>query len=273
MAGYEIWALCAVAAVFLAGGVVKGGIGLGLPTVSIGLMAIWMPVTEAAGILILPVILTNIWQSFFGTALKLILIRLWTMLVALMIGSAAAAVLIASANQALADGLLGTMLIVYAALALSGARFSVPVRAEPVLSPVIGLATGLISGATAIFVIPAVPYLQSLNFAQGRPGREGDPADPTRAIDETMIKDALIQSLGITVLVASAGLALGLGAKGNLPVEVVVPGLLGTATAILGMIAGRRIRNRLSLEVFRRWVLSALVVLGLVMVSRAAGLT
>ena len=181
MAGYEIWALCAVACVFLAGGVVKGGIGLGLPTVSIGLMAIWMPVEQAAGILILPVILTNIWQVLAGTALKLVLIRLWTMLVAMMIGSAAAAILIASANQALAAGLLGTMLIIYAALALSGARFSVPVRMEGVWNPVIGLATGLISGATAIFVIPAVPYLQSLHFASGRPGREEDPTDPTRA--------------------------------------------------------------------------------------------
>ena len=273
MAGYEIWALCAVAGVFLAGGVVKGGIGLGLPTVSIGLMAVWMPVEQAAGILILPVILTNIWQVLAGTALKLVLIRLWTMLVAMMIGSAAAAILIASANQALAAGLLGTMLIIYAALALSGARFSVPVRMEGVWNPVIGLATGLISGATAIFVIPAVPYLQSLHFASGRPGREEDPTDPTRATDVTMIKDALIQSLGVTVLVASVGLALGLGAKGSLPLGAAVPGLIGTATAILGMVAGRKIRNRLSLEVFRRWVLSALVLLGVVMVARATGLT
>jgi uncharacterized membrane protein YfcA len=273
MAGYEIWALCAVAGVFLAGGVVKGGIGLGLPTVSIGLMAIWMPVEQAAGILILPVILTNIWQVLSGTALKLVLIRLWTMLVAMMIGSAAAAILIASANQALAAGLLGTMLIIYAALALSGARFSVPVRMEGVWNPVIGLATGLISGATAIFVIPAVPYLQSLHFASGRPGREEDPTDPTRATDVTMIKDALIQSLGVTVLVASVGLAIGLGAKGSLPLGAAVPGLIGTATAIIGMVAGRRIRNRLSLEVFRRWVLSALVVLGVVMVARSTGLT
>ncbi|CAN0598774.1 unnamed protein product, partial [Laminaria digitata] len=112
-----------------------------------------------------------------------------------------------------------------------------------------------------------------LNFASGRPGREDDPKDPTRATDETMIKDALIQSLGITVLVASTGLAIGLGAKGSLPLGVVVPGLIGTATAILGMVAGRKIRNRLSLEVFRRWVLSALVVLGVVMVLRAVGLT
>ena len=71
------------------------------------------------------------------------------------------------------------------------------------------------------------------------------------------------------MLVSSVGLAIGLGAKGSLPVSVVVPGIIGTVMAILGMIAGRKIRNRLSLEVFRRWVLSALVVLGLVMVVRA----
>ena len=269
MAGYEYWELMAVATVFLAGGVVKGGIGLGLPTVSVGLMAIWMPVEQAAGILILPVIMTNIWQAFFGTALKLIMHRLWTLLIALVVGSMAAAILIAEADQALAAALLGTMLILYAALGLTGARFSVPVRAEPVLTPVMGLATGLISGATAIFVIPVVPYLQSLNFAKGRRGRGDEPNDPTRATDDTMIKDALIQSLGITVLVSSLGLAVGLGANGKLPVSVALPGVIGTAMAILGMIGGRKIRNRLSLEVFRRWVLSALVVLGLVMVVRA----
>lgn len=269
MAGYEIWELIAVAVVFLAGGVVKGGIGLGLPTVSIGLMAIWMPVEQAAGILILPVIMTNIWQAFFGTALKLIVSRLWTLLIALVVGSTAAAILISEADTALAAGLLGAMLITYAALGLTGARFSVPVRAEPVLSPVMGLATGLISGATAIFVIPVVPYLQSLDFSKGRRGRGDEPGDPTRATGDTMIKDALIQSLGITVLVSSAGLAAGLGANGNLPASVVIPGAIGTATAVLGMIAGRKIRNRLSLEVFRRWVLSALVVLGAVMVIRA----
>jgi len=269
MAGYEHWELIAITVVFFAGGVVKGGIGLGLPTVSIGLMAIWLPVEQAAGILILPVILTNIWQAFFGTAFRLILHRLWSLLGALVVGSTAAAILIAEADTALAAGLLGAMLVTYAVLGLSGARFAVPVRAEPLLSPVMGLATGLISGATAIFVIPVVPYLQSLDFHKGRPGREDDSADPTRATDDTMVKDALIQSLGMTVLVSAAGLAIGLGAKGNLPVSVVLPGSIGTAMAILGMIAGRKIRNRLSLEVFRRWVLSGLTLLGLVMVIRA----
>ena len=61
--GYAVWELAVIAIYFVAG-VVKGGIGLGLPTVSIGLMAAWLPVEQAAGILIISVILTNIWQAF-----------------------------------------------------------------------------------------------------------------------------------------------------------------------------------------------------------------
>jgi uncharacterized membrane protein YfcA len=269
MAGYELWEIAAVAAIFFVAGTVKGGIGLGLPTISVALMASWLPVETAAGIIILPVILTNVWQSFFGSAFRLMVVRLWSLMLWLVVGTLAAAVLIAKADTALASGLLGGMLIVYAALGISGLRFDVPVRYERVLSPLVGLGTGLITGATAIFVIPSVPYLQSLDFRKGRPGRENDPSDPFRARDDRMAKDALIQSLGLTALVATMGLAIGLGLKGTLSPAVAVPGAAATASAFAGMTAGAAIRNRLSLEVFRRWVLIALVALGVMMVFRA----
>lgn len=270
LAGFAAWELAALAGVFLLAGAVKGGIGLGLPTISVGLMGIWLPVEQAAAMIILPVILTNIWQSFFGTAFRLIMVRLWSLMLALVAGTLIAALLIAEADTALAAGLLGGMLIVYAGLGLSGARFSVPVRMERSLSPAVGLLTGLITGATAIFVIPSVPYLQSMDFQKPRRGWQDRPDDdPGRAKNETMAKDALIQSLGLTALVATAGLAIGLGAKGSLAPSVIAPGLMATAAAFAGMSAGRAIRNRLSLEVFRRWVLCALLALGTLMLVRA----
>ena len=82
---FALWELIVIAAIYFVAGVVKGGIGLGLPTVSIGLMAAWLPVEQAAGILIIPVIITNIWQAFFGTALKLVIFRLWSLLIAMVI--------------------------------------------------------------------------------------------------------------------------------------------------------------------------------------------
>jgi len=268
---YALWELAVIAAIYLVAGIVKGGIGLGLPTVSIGLMAAWLPVEQAAGILILPVVLTNIWQAFFGTALKLVIHRLWALLIALVIGSFIAAWLIAGVDTAVAAGLLGAMLVIFAVLGLTGAQFSVPVAREKWWGPLIGFIQGLISGATAIFVVPVVPYLQSLDYAKGRPGREDDDTDLTRATDETMQKDALIQGLGVTVLVASIALAIGLNARGGLPVSVVGPGLIGTATALIGMVTGRAIRNRMSLEIFRRGVLIGLVGLGLAMIARSVG--
>ena len=266
---YEFWELLVIAMVFCLAGFVKGGIGLGLPTVSIGLMASWLPVEEAAGILIIPVILTNIWQAFFGTALRLIIKRLWTLQIALIIGSLLAAILIIGFDTVFAAALLGTMLAIFAILGLSGIQFQVSPKKEPILSPIIGFVTGLISGATAIFVIPVVPYLQAIDFG-AKPNHRDKISDSNLKVpDEVLIKDALIQSLGITALVASIALAIGLRARGDLPVSVVLPGFIGTTTALIGMVLGRTVRNRMSLELFRRWVLIGLIGLGFSMILRS----
>jgi hypothetical protein len=55
--------LTLVALVFLLAGLVKGVVGLGLPTVSVGLLALVMPPAEAAALLILPSVVTNVAQA------------------------------------------------------------------------------------------------------------------------------------------------------------------------------------------------------------------
>ena len=141
MVEFEILDLVGISLVFLAGGIVKGCIGLGLPTISIGLMALWLPFEHAMGILILPTVITNIWQAFFGSALFVVVRRLWVLLVGLLVGSLTTAILVVGANITMASGLLGIMLIIYAGLNLSGVRFSVPVKSEAPLNPIIGIST------------------------------------------------------------------------------------------------------------------------------------
>jgi len=55
--------LLLVTATFLLAGFVKGALGLGLPTVSMGLLAVSMPPAQAIAIVIVPAIVTNIWQT------------------------------------------------------------------------------------------------------------------------------------------------------------------------------------------------------------------
>ena len=65
---------------FLIAGFVKGVIGLGLPTVAIGLLGLVMPPAEAAALLVVPSLVTNVWQLAAGPSLMTLLRRLWPML-------------------------------------------------------------------------------------------------------------------------------------------------------------------------------------------------
>jgi hypothetical protein len=72
--------LSLIAAVFLLAGFVKGVIGLGLPTIAMGLLALIMPTSKAAALLIVPSLVTNAWQMFTGGNLAALLRRPWPML-------------------------------------------------------------------------------------------------------------------------------------------------------------------------------------------------
>jgi Sulfite exporter TauE/SafE len=76
-----------VCVVFALAGFAKGAIGLGLPTISMGLLAVVMPPVHAAAILILPSLVTNVWQMLAGPALTVVVHRLWPMMLAVCLGT------------------------------------------------------------------------------------------------------------------------------------------------------------------------------------------
>ncbi len=112
----------------------------------------------------LPSLLTNLWQLLAGPALTQIVRRLWLMMTGILIGTLAGSSLLIDLNPRWSALALGAALIVYAAYALCGPVFQVSARVEKWLSPIVGGLTGVITGATGVFVIPAVPWLQALGF-------------------------------------------------------------------------------------------------------------
>ena len=112
--------------------------------------------------------------------------------------------------------------MIYAALGLSKVHFIVPARAEVWLSPLIGIATGVVSGATGIFALPAVPYLQSLGLD----------------------KDELVQALGLSFTVSTAALAVALMDGGVLHIAEMKISLLALVAALIGMGFGQIVRGR-----------------------------
>lgn len=143
--------------IFIAAGLVKGVTGMGLPTVAMGLLGLLMPPQAAAALLVLPSLLTNLWQLLAGPALAQIVRRLWFMMTGIIIGTLAGSSLLIGLNPRWSALALGAALIVYAGYALCSPVFQVSGRVEKWLSPLMGGLTGVITGATGVFVIPAVP--------------------------------------------------------------------------------------------------------------------
>lgn len=238
-----------VFATFLLGGFVKGVVGLGLPTIAIGLLSVAMPPAQAAALLIVPSLATNVWQAA-GSGLGGIFRRLWTMMLGVVAGTLATAGILTGESSGLAALALGATLIVYAVFALTGFRLVVPSQHERWMSPVAGLATGLVTGATGIFVIPAVPYLQALGFD----------------------KNELVQALGLSFLISTVSLAIALSMGNALDAGTAGTSLLALIPALAGMAIGQWVRSLISTTVFKRFFFIGLLLLGAHLVLRNAGI-
>ena len=236
-----------IAAVFLLAGFVKGVIGLGLPTVSMGLLAVSMPPAHALAIVIVPGILTNIWQTFAGPYFLGIVKRLWPLLLGLAVGIRLDGNMMTGPYARYGTVLIGVLLVTYAIVSLR--KFTVTVRPqdEKWVGGVIGLTTGVISGATGVQVVPSMPFMQALG----------------------MKKDELIQALGVFFTVATMALAFNLTAAGLLNASTALPGAVAMAGAFIGMFIGQAVRSRMQPEAFRRWFLIAMILLGIYLVASA----
>lgn len=241
--------LVAAAFVFVLAGFVKGVTGLGLPTVAIGLLSLMMPPAEAAALIVVPTLVTNVWQLAAGPSFLGLLRRLAVMMAAICIGTWLAGGGLIADGSGRASGWLGAILAAYAVTGLLKLRFRVPACAEPWLSPAIGAVTGVVTAATGVLTIPAVPYLQALGLA----------------------RDDLVQALGLSFTVSTLALSAVLAHAGLLHLSDAGTSSLALAPALVGMGMGQWLRKRIWPEIFRLCFFLGLLMLGGDLVLRGFG--
>ena len=236
-----------VGIVFLAAGLVKGVSGMGLPTLSMALLGLFMPPAIAATLMVLPSLATNVAQCLGPHALALAQ-RLWPMWLGLVAGT------IFSPLQGLAGSgegariLLGAVLVVYGLWGLM--KPALPDLRGRVISAgsIAGALSGLLAASTGVFVMPLVPYLQTLRLE----------------------KDEMIQALGLTFMIATLSLAIRIGHTGIATNSIDIADLaIAIATAFAGLFLGAALRARMQPAVFQRALYTVFVMLGLAMLIRA----
>ncbi|GGX84554.1 TSUP family transporter [Massilia dura] len=226
-----------ICVVFVLAGMVKGVTGMGLPTVAMALLGLVMPPLQAAAILVVPSLLTNIWQMLERKGLYAAWLRLRPMLLGVCAGTLLGGALFAGGEG---KAILGVALVLYALLGLSSWQWRVRAEQEWWLGPAVGVATGILTAVTGVFVLPAVPYLQALRLE----------------------KEALVQAMGLSFTVSTLALAVLLAGHGAWQPADAGMSFAAQLPALLGLALGTRLRERLEPRVFRRCFFATLLLLG-----------
>ncbi len=236
-----------VVGTFLIAGAVKGIIGLGLPTLSLALLAVAIGLPEAMSLLLVPSFVTNLWQAAVGGHGRAILRRIWPFLVMAMATVWLGANALTRVDLSLLSALLGGLLVVYSTVNLIGYRFPLSARHEVWVGPLVGSVNGLLTGMTGSFVVPGVMFLQAIGLS----------------------RDMLIQAMGLLFAASTLALAFALQRNNLLTFELGALSAAALLPAIVGMVVGQHIRKVLPEQLFQRVFFVSLLLLGAYIIANA----
>ena len=233
--------------VYILAGFVKGVVGVGLPTISLAMLAIFLGLKEAMLILLAPSLITNLVQALGGGRLYELTKRLWLFLLSLFLLTWFSTGVLVAANGNLLKIGLGIILLLYCASYFSQVKIPKPSKKEKWFSPLRGGLTGVTTGLTGTFVVPGVLYLQRMELN----------------------RNALVQAMGLSGSVATISLGISLGGRGVLSNELLFISSCMVIPALLGMVLGNIVRSKIDEALFRNLFFFSLSAIGMGIVISA----
>lgn len=248
MFGLDPQTILLISAITLGAGAIKGAIGFAMPIILMSALGSFLPPQVALGLMILPVLLTNVQQATrqgVGAAWATARDYRWhiAMVAIFMFVSAPFARVIPQPLMYLA---LGLPILGFALWQLSGRPMTLPIhhrRRAEITSGIIG---GLYGGVSGIWGPPLIVYLLSI----GAPKLEQ------------------IRVQGVVFLIGGAALTAAHLASGVLNAQTLPLSLLMVIPAFAGMQLGFWLQDRMDLAQFRRWTLVLLALTSLNLIRR-----
>ncbi|MEQ8394331.1 sulfite exporter TauE/SafE family protein [Thalassobaculum sp.] len=243
----ELDLIILVAIAFAVAGGIKGVVGLGLPTISAAIMASVIDLRVAVGILIIPLLVTNLWQVVQVGAVGTLVRRFGVLNMAAGAGLWIGTEILFAVDPRWMQMGLGVLLILNAVLQVTGGIPVIPRAREATLSVPVGLVSGIIGGMTGSQGIVIAVYLASLNLT----------------------RDEYVQGVGLSFFLTGIVWVVAIAAKGGITVETLPLSLLALAVALAAMAVGTRVRHRLPQARFRQAVFIIMALMGANLLRRA----
>ncbi|MDO5529426.1 MAG: sulfite exporter TauE/SafE family protein [Paracoccus sp. (in: a-proteobacteria)] len=234
--------------VTLFSGFVKGAIGFAMPMIMMSAFASFLSPQMALALLILPTLVTNVMQAFRQGA-RAAWDSAWQVrwhIAAMMLMIAISAQFVRAVPTAVILIGLGLPIVAFALWQLSGRPLALPVHHARRAEIVSGAIGGAYGGVTGIWGPPLIVYLLSVG---------------TSKLDQIRIQ-------GVVFLIGAVVLTLAHLGSGVLNAQTVPLSALMVLPALLGMVLGFWVQDRLDVAQFRRWTLILLVLTGANLVRR-----
>ena len=238
--------IAASVVVFLVAGVIKGTVGIGLPTVSISLLSQFLDPRLAISLILLPVVISNAWQCVRSGQFVATFRRYGVMAVCLIVFIYLSASMAHRISTSTLTLIMGGAVVAFSALGLSSRLPRLPERWDRVGQIVCGCTAGVLGGITAIWGPPLILFLLA------------------RRVE----KDDFIRAIGVLFTVGGLPLFVSFWQAGRFGGEIAFVSVLMVIPAIAGFFAGERLRNTLNAERFQTVLLVMFLFLGLNLVRR-----
>jgi len=218
---------------FFIAGVVKGVIGIGLPTTAITIMTFFVSPLMALGLNLIPMTVANIWQlskadnprelvknyKYFATSLVVCI--LITSFYANQIGDDVVRLIFAVA------------VLLFVCLQVFGFNFKMKPNHDNFWQGGLGALGGLVGGAASIWAVPVTMYLLMKNVK------------PKQFVDVS----------GFLIMIGCIPVSIGYIATGVFQPNMFIYGALGSVIGIIGFQIGEKLRNKINAKTFRNLLL------------------
>jgi uncharacterized membrane protein YfcA len=231
---------------FVTGGVVKGTLGVGLPLVVVPLLSLLLDSSQAMGLLVMPVLVSNALQSVEGGRLIFALKRFGTLMGAQFIATLWANDWGSRLSPREMNAVIAFTVVSAVAVMLFSPRGDIPKKTELWLGPVVGAIAGAMGGASSLTGPILITYLMALRLD----------------------RDDFVGSISIIYLLGSIPMYAAMLIWGRFGLDDVAWSCAGLAPMYLGLRLGATLRKRLSEEGFRRILMGFLIFLAILLVLK-----
>jgi uncharacterized membrane protein YfcA len=233
--------------VLFVGGAVKGAIGVGLPQVGVSLTSLALGLKPALGLLVLPIMASNVSQCWHRELFAPVLRRFGSLLLMTFLFSAGSVRLLGLVPEKQLLPWLGALVIVLPTISFFRPQLRISPNQEAWLGPLTGVAAGIIGGLSSLSGPPLMIYLSCLRLP----------------------KDEFVVAVSLMFLAAGAGLSVGLFLFGIGSPSDFGMSAVACIPVLLGMAIGQRVRVKMSERAFGVSVLLTYVLTGASFLAKA----